>query len=316
LIRRIEPWAADRDDADRMQIRGGESFVEILCPAKLNLYLEVKGRRSDGYHEIESVMQTVSIYDRLLIEPAASGTHLSCNDPAIPEGDANTVCRAVEEMRRATGIDAGVNIRLEKNVPAGAGLAGGSSDAAGTIAGLNVLWETGLSQPRLTEIGAAVGSDVPFFFWAGTALCRGRGEKVTPLSMPGALHLVIVWPGYEISTGEIYRRLDVLGLTDRGENDTIDKFTQQLGSVGPTRPGVQIAQHFFNRLEEPALRLHGELGEVKRLMAEEGLLGVTMTGSGSAFFGLCERKEAARQIKQKLAASGIGLVFACESTKE
>ena len=145
-------------------------------------------------------------------------------------------------------------------------------------------------------------------------MCRGRGEKITPLPVIDPIHFVVVWPGFEISTREIYRRLDILGLTNRGENDKIGKFKRQITRRGSANSAA-IAENFFNRLEEPALGLHGELEKVKQSMAGEGLLGVTMTGSGSAFYGLCERKEAAKEIKQKLAALGIGIVFACESTQ-
>ena len=308
-----------------MLIRNRESFIEILCPAKLNLFLEVKGKRPDGYHEIETVMQTVSIYDRLLIESSppgqqasapedAPGTRLVCDDAAVPSGAGNIVCRAVEQMRRATGIDAGITIHLEKNIPAGAGLAGGSSDAAGTIAGLNELWQVGLPKARLAEIGAAVGSDVPFFIFGGTALCRGRGEKITPLPASAGCHFVVVWPGFELSTRDIYQKLD-LSLTDHGENGNIlEDYLGRGRSAQAARPAKEMARCFFNRLEQTALAACPELADAKRVMTEEGLLGVTMTGSGSAFFGLCDRKEVALQKEKELSASGIGLVFACEST--
>lgn len=299
-----------------MLIRNEESIIEILCPAKINLYLDVKEKRDDGYHEIETVMQAVSIYDRLVIEAAPSGEQLTCSDPTIPCGAENTVQRAVAEMRRATGDGGGVKIHLEKNIPAGAGLAGGSSDAAGVIAGLNILWRAGLSEERLMEIGAAVGSDVPFFFVSGAAICRGRGEKVTRLPARVVLNFVVLWPGFEISTKNVYNCL-ALRLTDRAENGRIFTLAQELARAEP-EPGAAagaIAPLLFNRLEVPATAGCARLEDVKRLMVEEGILGVTMTGSGSAFFGLCERKEVAQQKIDSLAASGIGRVFACESVQ-
>jgi 4-diphosphocytidyl-2-C-methyl-D-erythritol kinase len=299
-----------------MLIRNEESIIEIWCPAKLNLYLEVKGKRPDGYHEIETVMQTVSIYDRLVIRRAPSGEQLTCSDPAILCGAENTVMRAAAEMRAATGARDGVKIHLEKNIPPGAGLAGGSSDAAGMIAGLNILWQAGLSEERLAEIGAAIGSDVPFFFASGTALCKGRGEIVARLPAGRPLSFVVLWPGFEISTRDVYSLLS-LRLTDQAVNGRIFALVQQLARAEP-EPGTvagAIAPLLFNRLEEPAIAAYAKLQNVKRLMAGEGILGPTMTGSGSAFFGLCERKEAAQKITDSLATSGHGSVFACESVQ-
>ena len=286
------------------------SLIEILCPAKLNLYLEIRGKRADGYHEIETIMQTISVYDRLVIEPAASGTEIRCSDPEIPCGNENTVWKAVDQVRRATGAAGGVKIFVEKAIPAGGGLAGGSSDAAGAIAGLNELWQLGLSKSSMEEIGAAAGSDVPFFFTAGAAICRGRGEKVTPLAVnQRPLQFVVVFPGFGISTKEIYQRLK-LDLTEQQDTGRIFELAKCLASG----QAADLGREFFNRLEQTALEARPDLDKVKRSMVREGLLGVTMSGSGSSFFGLCERKEVHSEKKHELSASGVGIVFACEST--
>jgi len=285
------------------------SLVEILCPAKLNLFLEVKGKRADGYHEIESVMQTVSVYDTLSIEPAACGVQIACSDASVPCDERNTVHRAVREVRSASGIDRGVSIRIEKRIPAGAGMAGGSSDAAGAIAGLNELWQLNLPKQKLEEIGAAVGSDVPFFFTAGTAVCRGRGELVMPIEAVCPLTFVVAWPGFGISTKEVYQRLE-FDLTVREGSVSISTLVEAL-----VRNDVQsVSLAFYNRLEHVALAMRPELENLRRIMAESGLLGTTMTGSGSAYFGLCERKEVVA-LRERLAKFGIGTVFACESVQ-
>jgi len=188
-----------------MIITSRESIIDVLCPAKVNLYLEVKGKRPDGYHELDTLMQTVSIYDRLVLEPSDGGTEIRCSDPGIPCGPENTVWRAADEMRLATGCRAGVRVFIEKRIPAGGGLGGGSSDAAGMIAGLNLLWKLGLPPARMLEIGGRVGSDVAFFLVGATAVCRGRGEMVTAAEGPQApLHLVVVYPGFPVSTKEIF----------------------------------------------------------------------------------------------------------------
>ena len=293
-----------------------QSLIEVLCPAKLNLYLEVKGKRPDGYHELETIMQTISLYDRLLIQPSGSEGEIrvECDDASIPCDERNTVWRAAaevrREVRRETGAKEGLLIRIQKRIPAGAGLAGGSSDAAGTIAALNLLWEAGLPRERLAEIGARVGSDVPFFFTAGTALCRGRGELVTPLERPGAMHFVVAWPGFEIPTREIFGRLGI-DLTGPRGDDSISALTGHLARGEPASAGSR----FFNRLQETAEAAYGGLAATRLALARTGLLGVTMTGSGSAFFGLCDRKEVAQEARRQLMDSGLAYVFACEATR-
>jgi len=289
--------------------RNGSS-INVRCPAKLNLYLEVTGKRADGYHDIETVMQTVSLYDGLVIEPCEppGAILVECDDAAVPSGPENIVHRAAAEMRRATGRTEGVRMRLSKQIPAGAGLAGGSSDAAGAIAGLNLLWDARLSSERLARIGAAVGSDVPFFFTAGAAVCRGRGEIVEPLPPHRPQWFVIVWPEFELSTRSIYETLS-LDLTNRPENDTIRDLIRLLDRTEPS----QLGACFFNRLEKTATAVRSELVRIRQAMVEAGLKGVTMTGSGSAFFGLCERKEVAEKRSARLADSGLR-AFACSST--
>ena len=295
-----------------MIITPRESIIEILCPAKVNLYLEVKGKRPDGYHELETLMQTVSIYDRLVLTRSDAGIEIKCSDAVIPCGPENTVWRAAEEVRLATGCTGGVSVLIEKRIPAGGGLGGGSSDAAGMIAGLNLLWKLGLSKARMEEIGRRVGSDVPFFFTGAAAVCRGRGELVTAMDgLPEPLHLVVVYPGFRVSTREVYGRLK-MDLTVYSVDDNMCKLTNNLRCG----KAMSIVPWLFNRLERTAAEVCPELDAVKRAMARVGLLGVTMSGSGSCFFGLCERKEVAIEKAEHLVASGVAFAIACESTRE
>jgi len=174
--------------------------------AKTNLRLEVFGKRADGFHEIDTVFQTIDLTDRLEVTGALEGVRLECSEPSIPSDARNLVVRAAEALRSRYGVSAGARIRLEKNIPAGGGLGGGSSDAAVALLLLARLWEVPADVAALSAIGAELGSDVPFFFTGGTARGRGRGEIVEPLPDPPARALVLVIPPFPISTADVYSR--------------------------------------------------------------------------------------------------------------
>jgi 4-diphosphocytidyl-2-C-methyl-D-erythritol kinase len=188
-------------------IAGG---VEVLAPAKLNLFLEVLGRRADGYHEIETLMVAVDLHDTLrLVDDPSGAVTLTCDDPSLPTGAENLVVRAAERLKAAAGIDRGVRIELAKAIPAMAGLAGGSSDAAATLLGLDHLWNLQTPPGQLDALAGEIGSDVAFFRHAPAAICRGRGERVEPVSLPVRYHLVLVCPPVGLRTADVYRHLTV-----------------------------------------------------------------------------------------------------------
>jgi 4-diphosphocytidyl-2-C-methyl-D-erythritol kinase len=180
--------------------------MQLSAPAKVNLSFEIKGRRADGFHEIETLMAPVSLADRLTIERAGDDGQIrfTCDDPSLPAGDDNLVVRAAKLFRERTGISTGIRIALEKNIPHGAGLGGGSSDAATTLLGLNELFGAGLAQSELTDIAAQLGSDVPFFIARSAAICRGRGELVTPISLDANLNLLLLKPEFRVPTPWAY----------------------------------------------------------------------------------------------------------------
>ena len=188
-----------------MRVRSIAGGVEVLAPAKLNLFLEVLGRRPDGYHEIETVMVAISLCDTLTFRDDPSGAiRLRCSDPALPVGADNLVIKAADRLREATGCRRGAEIDLTKVIPAQAGLAGGSSDAAATLAALDRLWDLRLAPERLDALAAEVGSDVPFFNHVPAAVCRGRGERVEPVSLMQTLQFC---SGLSARRGEHGRRL-------------------------------------------------------------------------------------------------------------
>jgi len=280
------------------------SAVEIQAPAKLNLFLEVLGKRDDGYHEIATVMQTVSIFDRVRLSrrPGPGDVTLHCDGPTsagVPGGPGNLAHRAAELMMAEADCDCGIDIALTKSIPVAAGLGGGSSDAAAVLVGLNTLWDVGLGVPRLEEMAAEIGSDVPFFIRGGTSLCTGRGERVAPLASPHTLHYVVATPELGAETHNVYERVD-LPLTANVEN--VKLIVERVTDPGAT--SREVASLLFNRLEEPACGLYPGLVLLKERLARLGCEGVLISGSGSCVYGIAAQQDAAREMAHELAKEG------------
>lgn len=256
-----------------------------VAPAKINLTLEVVGKRSDGFHAIESLMVPVDLCDTLEFRPSGELT-LTCDRPDIPTDGRNLVLKAADALRRATGTNYGAEIRLTKRIPHEAGLGGGSSDAATALLALNELWALNLPAPRLAAVAAEIGSDVAFFL-AGTAgWCTGRGEVVTPEAVGRPLDVVIVKPAVGLSTKEIYSRVVVPTPPVDG---TAARDALRAGDV------EGLGRALFNRLQGPAFAVAPAVEALHRDLAALGPLACQMTGSGSAVFALCrDAHEAAR----------------------
>jgi len=280
-------------------IAGG---VEVLAPAKLNLYLEVLARRPDGYHEIESLMVTVNLYDTLTVTELDSGAIvLECDDPSLPTGGENLVVKAAERLKAATGCPRGARITLQKVIPAQAGLAGGSSDAAATLVALDRIWNLETPAPSLDAVAAEIGSDVAFFLHGPAAMCRGRGERVEAMTLAQPLHFVLVAPHVGLSTADVYRNLRPAE-TPR----PIEPVLESLAHGGPAALGRSL----FNRLQPVAETLRPELVRVRDALAnlDPPLAGSVMSGSGSAYFGLCRDSAAAHRAADALQPLGLGWV--------
>jgi 4-diphosphocytidyl-2-C-methyl-D-erythritol kinase len=291
-----------------MEIFQKHRTLFVKAPAKLNLFLEVLGLRGDGYHELETVMQTVTLYDELTLERAPSGIRLVAESPDVPQTRENLVVKAAELLSEHAGRRLGASIRLEKHIPVGAGMGGGSSDAAAALLGLNTLWGLDLKRETLHELASRLGSDVPFFLCGGTALCRGRGEQIAQIAGVKPFTYVVVWPRLRVSTKEVYEKLPP-DLT-KDVRDT-KLFLREL--IKGAESGV--FPRFFNRLESVTVRLHESLTLLGRRMTESGLERVTMTGSGSAFFGLARSRKEAGESMQNLNHIGVGEIFVVESTR-
>ena len=277
--------------------------ISLKAPAKINLFLEILGKRDDGYHEIETVMQEIDLVDNLQFEEIQEGVRLNCNDKNIPSDENNLVCKAANLILNECGIRKGVLISLEKNIPVGAGLGGGSSDAAATLKALNLLWKIGLNDAELMEFAAKLGSDIPFFIKGKTALCSGRGEKITPIEVRSEMNYLVIFPHINISTATIYRNLKI-DLTKKIID--VSFFLDALKH----RKLADISKLLYNRLEEVIFATYPDLLDVKSALDHFDFCGLSVSGSGSAFFGLCKDKQQAEAIKSKIELSSIGNVFA------
>ncbi|GAB6166868.1 4-(cytidine 5'-diphospho)-2-C-methyl-D-erythritol kinase [Thermostilla marina] len=280
--------------------------LRIETPAKVNLHFELIRRREDGFHDVETLVCPVALYDTLVFESGPAGeVSLACRwdyptrvvrrarFPEIPNDERNLVIRAAERLRSEYGVPYGARITLIKRIPAGAGLGGGSSDAAAALVGLASLWRLPLESDRLRRLGASLGSDVPLFLVRGASFGRGRGELVTPVSGLPPMWFVIARPGFSVATAEVYRNVSVPSDPVVGNPWSV---TLRRGSVDA------IGRLFINRLEEGACRVEPRMDEfLRRLRRVPGPLW-RMTGSGSCCYALCGNRRQARATARRAAA--------------
>lgn len=256
---------------------GSSASLKLKAPAKINLTLAILGKRSDGFHEIESLVLPVALYDELVLEDTPEEQiRLSCDDPSLPEGPDNLVYRAAECLRRRYGHHRGVRVQLAKRIPARAGLGGGSSDAASTLIGLNELWRLGLTFAELASVAAELGSDVPLFVHGGPSIIRGRGEQVEPIRLVWPGRIVLVVPPFGMNTGEVYRHWRATDAPPRSADEVLRAH----------RSGDDLDGLLFNMLEEPAFTIEPRLAALRARLVELGAPRVRMSGSGAAMFAL------------------------------
>ncbi len=302
-----------------MYLRRLGPTVHVLAPAKVNLFFDVLRRRPDGYHDVNTLMSAVTLFDTLQLTPQADGcVRLECRwalgyqarqvgtdgSAALPAERDNIVWRAIELFRQRAGIESGVLVRLVKRIPVEAGLGGASSDAAAALVAANELWQTGWSRERLADLAVELGSDVPFFLAGGSAVCTGRGERVEPTAM-ARLHLVLVKPPFGMSTAEVYRQCQSAGTAASNIEPMLE--AARRGDV------ATVGKKLVNRLRPTAESLVPRLGEVGRRMAEVGGCGSEMSGSGSAWFTVCRHVRHARRTAGRLAAQKLGTTW-CVAT--
>lgn len=265
---------------------------------KVNLMLNILGKRADGFHELQTVLYPVQVFDELSFESSATGIELSCSDANLPTDRTNLVHRAASLFQEKTGIRDGVRIYLEKRIPMAAGLGGGSGNAAGTLQGLNELFGQPLSAEKLHDLAAALGSDVPFFLQDKPALATGRGERIQPLDFFPALRqavFVLVYPGFGISTAWAYQQLArfpnaLNGTTGRAEKLITLLQTPDLATAGKA---------FYNSLEAPAVEKFPILEMFQEFFCAHDAGGALMSGSGSTTFALFEGQTAAENAVER-----------------
>lgn len=274
--------------------------MKWFAPAKINLSLRVLGRRDDGFHEIETLMVPITLADELTVELVhghAGGIELRCSDPSIPTGDGNLAFRAAERFgARVGGLKNAVRLELHKRIPHGAGLGGGSSDAATVLLALNELCAANLTTAQLAEVAAELGSDVPFFIYRSAALCQGRGERVEPLAFPDVVPLLLLKPPFPVPTPLAYQRWQV---------------SREI-------PGVPYtAQDFswgtlMNDLERPVFEKYCLLAEMKTWLLEQPeVAGALMSGSGSTVFAVLHSSGASSQLLADRAQAEFGDIWTC-----
>ena len=305
-----------------MMIRRFGNEIVIETPAKLNLFLEVLAKRPDGFHELETLMVAINLYDSLLFSPSHDGVQVDCAwasglaarwttsgsmaGPSpldnLPSGEDNLVYRAIRRLAAETGCTSGLHVKIIKRIPSSAGLGGASSDAAAALVAANQLWNTGLDCRQLQQIAAALGSDLPFFLANSTmAVGRGRGERLEILPRAGMLHFVVVRPLEGLSTPLVFRHC---------------RPAVNPRNIEPIRSALQagriadVGRAFHNQLQPAAREISPCVRQLEREMATLGFLGSQMSGSGTTFFGLCRSARHAQHLAQRIRQRGIGVAFA------
>lgn len=272
--------------------------MRLQAFAKINLGLDVLGKREDGYHEVRMIMQTIRMYDQLDMRKSVEpGIHLTTNKKYIPVDENNLVWRAAKLMMDTCGIMEGVSIHLHKVIPVAAGMAGGSSDAAATLVGMNRLFHCGLSKEKLMELGVQIGADVPYCVLRETALAEGIGEKLTVLPPMPDCWILIGKPGISVSTKYVYTTLDLNTDTVHPDIDGMKKALEDGNLYG-------ITERMGNVLQDVTIPAYPEVERIKEQMKTLGAVNAMMSGSGPTVFGIFDNEEKAQEACQKLRESG------------
>ena len=273
--------------------------ISLKALAKINLGLDVLGKREDGYHEVRMVMQTIHLYDRVEIKKTRSPhIHVETNLYYLPVNEDNLVYRAAKLMKDEFQIKEGVRIVLQKFIPVAAGLAGGSSDAAAVLVGMNRIFNLGLKQNKLMELGLKIGADVPFCIMRGTALAEGIGEKLTALPPMPKCPVLIAKPAISVSTKAVYEGLKLYDGMENPDIDGVMEGIQQKDLKG-------VASHMGNILETVTIPMYPVIEDIKKLMLENGALNAMMSGSGPTVFGLFPNEKEIRRAYEALKQSGL-----------
>jgi len=269
--------------------------IVINSYSKINLILNILNRREDGYHEIETIMQSVNLADKITITEKEDRIEIECNNPQVPVNNKSLAYRSAEKILKKYKIERGVKIKIDKNIPIAGGMAGGSANSAAILTGINKIFNLNLSNEDLREMGEELGMDVPFCLRNGTALALHRGEKILhlpPITPP--LWIIVINPGFEISTQWAYNNIN-LRKTKNGRNN----MEAMLVALKRGIPG-EIAKNLFNSFEELIIKKYPEVGRIKDRLLNVGALGALMSGSGPTVFGIMQNKEEALKVYERL----------------
>ena len=287
----------------------------LIAPAKINLYLEILGDRSDGYHELVMVLQSIDLADRVDLRASSTDTiRVRCDYPDVPQDKSNLAHQAAQLMATqfpdAFAQYGGVEITIHKRIPVGAGLAGGSSNAAAVLVGLDLMWKLGLTQSEIQELAAQLGADVPFCIAGGTAIATGRGDQLSPLPSLDNLYLVLgKYRNIAVSTVWAYQTYrQQFGNSYVADSQSLESRASAVHSGSMVKAiihedGVQIGQRLYNDLERVVLPEYPQLLQLRQVFQNAGVLGTMMSGSGSTVFALCESYKNAQQVQQQVRAA-------------
>lgn len=266
--------------------------LKLEAFAKINLSLDVIGKKSNGYHEVRMIMQQVDLKDNIYIKERDEGIKIECTNPKVPTDSSNLVYKAYDIIKRKFNINKGVEIKIEKNIPMAAGLAGGSSDCAQVLIGLNKLWNLGLSEKELMEIGVKIGADVPYCIMGGTALAEGIGEKLTKIKGLKEGHILLAKPNIDVSTAYVYKNLEI---SEIKKHPDIDKIIKDI-----EKDIYSLSKDMVNVLETVTIKKHPEIKKIKEEMIFNGALGSLMSGSGPTVFGIFDDIDKAKECKKNI----------------
>jgi 4-diphosphocytidyl-2-C-methyl-D-erythritol kinase len=268
-------------------------MISLNAHAKINLSLDVLNKREDGYHNLQMIMQTIELHDTINIAKIQSGVEIYCDAPYVPNNNTNIAYKAAAAMLDRYKPGAGVRIEIEKKIPVAAGLAGGSTDAAAVLKGVNQLFNLGLDQKELMEIGKTIGADVPYCLMGGTALAEGIGEKLTPLRQIGKVPVILIKPRIGVSTAWVYKKLNLDKLNQRPDTSALISAIDRL-DIG------FISENMSNVLESVTLARYPVIRKIKKAMIKNGAAGSMMSGSGPTVFGIFSDEQKATNAFSKL----------------
>ena len=269
--------------------------IDLKSRAKINLSIDVLGKREDGYHIVEMIMQTIDLYDQIKIkEVEGNSIKIKSDSVDIPLNEDNIVYKAANLLKEKFNVSKGIEISIQKNIPVAAGMAGGSSNAAAVLVGLNKLWNLGLSKNELKEIGLQLGADVPFCITGGCSLAEGIGEILTDINgINEDVNILVCKPNIFVSTKEVYQSLDMKNVQKRPDN-------KKLIEALKNKDIKFVSENMVNVLEEVTSVKYKEINEIEEVMIKNKALGSMMSGSGPTVFGLFDNKEYAIKAKEEL----------------